>query len=350
VVVFQRFVGYGWFRGTVTAATRAGFFQVDFEDGDSRELSEVQVRRWMPQQAHEVGAYVEAQWPTSEVGFTPNWSTESLSSEDRQWYGATVTKVEHVGSAALYSLRYDDGGKASGVGAAHVSPYVALDDETPESVASALSLSLPELLANNRKRYTGLTAASRLRPGTLLVLQPDPPADSKSDEDAAGAPEAPPAKKQKSAAAKTTPRRKPPAPRADLPRKVPEQQAATTRAARSSGSSRNSSSSKASSSKASSSHSSKNKGPAPYHPDVADDFWRYLYRRMCVRAQMYPDTLTLLPGETTPKTFAEVSAAAATHSHAATCSTTWDTITFIFYPGRCQTEDFLAILMRRACV
>ena len=33
---------------------------------------------------------------------------------------------------------------------------------------------------------------------------------------------------------------------------------------------------------------------------VLDAFWRYVHRRMCVRAQMYPRTLTLLPAEGGP--------------------------------------------------
>ena len=39
------------------------------------------------------------------------------SGADRTWYGATVTGV---GADMTYSLRYDDGGQATGVGADHV--------------------------------------------------------------------------------------------------------------------------------------------------------------------------------------------------------------------------------------
>ena len=180
VAVWQRFVGYGWHRGTVIAPspTQRGFFIVDYEDGDRRELSEAQVRKWMPQQAHAVGALVQAHWPPKSEGFAANWTLKSQ--QDRVWYGATVTKVEGVGSDAEYSLLYDDGSKATGIGAAHVSPYVALDNQTPAGIASQLSLSLPQLLADNCGRYKGLGAQSKLKPGTLLVLKPDPAGDADS--------------------------------------------------------------------------------------------------------------------------------------------------------------------------
>ena len=64
---------------------------------------------------HEMKSRVEARWPPSTSGFSPNW--EMASGADRTWYGATVTGV---GADMTYSLRYDDGGQATGVGADHV--------------------------------------------------------------------------------------------------------------------------------------------------------------------------------------------------------------------------------------
>ena len=48
-----------------------------------------------------------------------------------------------------------------------------------------------------------------------------------------------------------------------------------------------------------------NPAEPPRNPAIADQFWRYLHRRMCVRAEMYKETLTLLRGESAPKTFAQ---------------------------------------------
>ncbi len=294
VVVYQRFVGYGWHRGTVTAPSRKqpGYFVVDYEDGDRRVLTEVEVRRWMPPQAHAVGAWVEAHWPPQSEGFAANWLTKSQ--EDRVWYGATVTKVEGAGPDAEYSLLYDDGSKATGIGAAHVSPYVALENQTPAAVASQLSISLPQLLADNCRRYKGLAPNSRLKAGTLLVLQPDPAtggdhskrAQATAGEIAVKAEQATPQCKQPSkqgagVRASGTPKRKPPKSRELASKRQRTQNAGTGTCA--SGTVRS--------------------GSAPYNQVVLEQFWRYIYRRQCVRAEMYPETLTLLPGETEPKTF-----------------------------------------------
>jgi hypothetical protein len=64
---------------------------------------------------HKIKSRVEARWPPSTVGFSPNW--KMASGADTTWYGATVVDL---GADMTYSLRYDDGGEATGVGTNHV--------------------------------------------------------------------------------------------------------------------------------------------------------------------------------------------------------------------------------------
>eukprot|EP01045_Picozoa_sp_COSAG04_P007867 COSAG04_NODE_421_length_14620_cov_14.314648_6_plen_506_part_00 len=61
------------------------------------------------------GERVEARWPPAEAGFEPDWRL--TGSADKRWYPATVTASA---SGSSYTLAYDDGGKAEGVGPAHI--------------------------------------------------------------------------------------------------------------------------------------------------------------------------------------------------------------------------------------
>ena len=297
-VVYQRFVGYGWHRGTVTAPSRKqpGYFIVEYEDGDRRELSEVEVRKWMPPQAHAVGARIEAQWPPRPEGFTAHWLLKS--DQDCVWYGATVTKVEGAGTDAEYSLLYDDGSKATGVGAAHVSPYVALENQTPAGIASQLLISLPQLLADNCRRYKGLAPESKLKAGTLLVLQPDPAADVDSHAQQVQATGGNFSVKAEQATLqyKHASRQGASVPRDASKRKSPKSRPGRRELATKRQRTQNASAGTTGSSTVRS-------GSAPCDQVQLEQFWRYVYRRQCVRAEMYPETLTLLPGETEPKTF-----------------------------------------------
>jgi hypothetical protein len=63
-----------------------------------------------------VGTVVEAQWPPAADGFDANWSRYPHA-EGKTWYPGKI-----VSKGGEYSIEYEDGGKATGVGQAHVRP------------------------------------------------------------------------------------------------------------------------------------------------------------------------------------------------------------------------------------